>query len=213
MRWPVCGEVSVSLEASRARANENDDAYSRGLAGVDVSDDNDVDVGLIVLTVDRVSDGTRRSDPRCAEARWLCLPHFGGVVFLRTKLATCAGKAARKRSDMMLSSKSKRRDDGELTVKWQVIARIRYADEEGRGKAGQDVEEGSKVFMGREGGAKAGWWGRCTAKNFSATKVGQALKFWPSSEFHAAPCRPAPRSGSPSRLPTHHRTIARSRAW
>ncbi len=129
------------------------------------------------------------------------LTPFWRCCVLENETGDLRWKSWKKMSEMMLSSRSKWHDDGGLTVKWQVIARIRYADEEGRGKTGQDVEEGSKVFMGRSGGAKAGWWGRCTAKNFSATKVGQALKFWPSSEFHAAPCRPAPRSGFPSRFP------------
>jgi hypothetical protein len=48
---------------SRARAAQaEDDAYSRGLAGVDVSNDDDVQVRLGVLAVDEVSSMSRWCD-------------------------------------------------------------------------------------------------------------------------------------------------------
>ncbi len=45
-------------------------------------------------------------------------------------------------------------------LKWQVIARIRYADEEGERESRSNSGGGVEVFMGRLGGAMRVWWGR-----------------------------------------------------
>lgn len=71
----------------------------------------------------------------------------------------------------------------ERTEKWQVIARIRYADKEERRRAGKSRGGGVEVFMPSSGGASAsgGVEGHRAGHSLSNTKnsdkVGQTLKF------------------------------------
>jgi hypothetical protein len=51
----------VNLLATESQARLGDgDAYRRGLARVDVADNDHVDVGLVVLAVEGVSDVSKR---------------------------------------------------------------------------------------------------------------------------------------------------------